>query len=106
MRTSTIAMSGAYERTLTLRSSASPARPTTSCPASWRSELIPSRSSASSSATTIRSWGVASLGMENLGASRTTVDPRDLQQVEHEVARILAETDQPVEVYAATLATI
>src|SRR5260221_7026384 len=31
---------------------------------------------------------------------------RDLQQVEHEVARILAETDQPVEAYAATLSAI
>src|SRR5258705_11022064 len=31
---------------------------------------------------------------------------RDLQQVEHEVARILAETDQPVEPYAATLSAI
>ena len=33
-------------------------------------------------------------------------DSRDLQRVEHAVARILAETDQPVEVYAAVLEAI
>lgn len=31
---------------------------------------------------------------------------RDLQRVEHAVARILAETDRPVEVYAAVLKAI
>ena len=35
-----------------------------------------------------------------------TADPTSLQRVEREVARILAETDAPVEVYAATLETI
>jgi PAS domain S-box-containing protein len=34
------------------------------------------------------------------------VDRRDLQSVEHAVARILAETEQPVEVYEATLNAI
>jgi PAS domain S-box-containing protein len=33
-------------------------------------------------------------------------DARDLQRVEHAVARILAETDRPVEVYASVLETI
>jgi PAS domain S-box-containing protein len=33
-------------------------------------------------------------------------DPHDLQRVEHQVARILAETERPVEVYAATLEAI
>jgi PAS domain S-box-containing protein len=33
-------------------------------------------------------------------------DERDLQLVQHEVARILAETEQPVEVYAATLEAV
>jgi PAS domain S-box-containing protein len=33
-------------------------------------------------------------------------DSRDLQRVEHAVSRILAESDQPVEVYAAVLETI
>ena len=33
-------------------------------------------------------------------------DPRDLQGVEHAVARILAETDRPVEVYAAVLEAV
>jgi len=37
---------------------------------------------------------------------RRRVEKRDLQQVEHEVARILAETEEPVEVYAAALAAI
>src|SRR5213080_2057318 len=44
--------------------------------------------------------------MKTLRARRPSVDKRDLQQVEHEVARILAETEQPVEVYAAALAAI
>ena len=33
-------------------------------------------------------------------------DAPSLQRVEHEVARILAETERPVEVYAATLDVI
>src|SRR5205823_2342848 len=33
-------------------------------------------------------------------------DSRELQRVEHAVARILAETDRPVEVYAAVLETV
>ena len=57
MRTSTIATSGVYERTLSSRSSASPERPTTSWPASSSSDAMPSRSSALSSATTIRRRG-------------------------------------------------
>jgi PAS domain S-box-containing protein len=44
--------------------------------------------------------------MRTFRARRPTGDPRGLQQVEHEVARILAETDQPVEVYAAALEAI
>ena len=40
-------------------------------------------------------------------ADRGTVAPvRDLRRVEHSVARILAETDRPVEVYEATLEAI
>jgi PAS domain S-box-containing protein len=39
-------------------------------------------------------------------ASEQLVDSRGLQRVEHAVARILAETDRPVEVYAAVLETI
>src|SRR5437899_1093500 len=44
--------------------------------------------------------------MKSFRARRTSVEMRDLQQVEHEVARILAETEGPVEAYAATLAAI
>src|SRR6266699_1079769 len=40
------------------------------------------------------------------GDQRPAGDTRSLQQVEHEVALILAETDQPVEAYSATLAAI
>jgi PAS domain S-box-containing protein len=39
-------------------------------------------------------------------ASEQLVDSRGLQRVEHAVARILAETDRPVEVYSAVLETI
>src|SRR5215210_1497986 len=119
IRTSTIAMSGRYERTLSSSSRASRARPTTVWPASWSSEAIPSRSSASSSATTTRSVpgaescsallaGVRSLeAMSESEANRGTVaDARDLRRVEHAVARILAETERPVEVYARTLEAI
>jgi hypothetical protein len=35
-----------------------------------------------------------------------TVDAQILQRVEHEVAQILAETEAPVEVYAASLEAI
>jgi PAS domain S-box-containing protein len=38
--------------------------------------------------------------------SRELADPHDLQQVEHAVARILAELDRPVEVYRAVLERI
>ena len=79
---------------------------------------MPSRSSASSSATTTRravvapggglSAGVTSL--EVMGASETNrgpvTDARDLGRVEHAVARIVAETEQPVEVYDAALKAI
>ena len=37
------------------------------------------------------------------GTGRELADSRDLQRVEHAVARILAEMDSPVEVYAAVL---
>ena len=40
------------------------------------------------------------------GTGGQLADSRDLQHVEHAVARILAETDRPVEVYAAVLETI
>src|SRR5215475_5236181 len=40
------------------------------------------------------------------GASPRVADARDLQEVEHDVARILAETDRPVEAYAAVLEAI
>src|SRR5215217_3244650 len=40
------------------------------------------------------------------GAAVPFVDSGDLQRVEHAVARILAETDTPVEVYAAVLDAI
>src|SRR3954447_26944665 len=101
-----------------MRSSASWARPTTSCPASRSNDAIPSRSSASSSATTTRSpfaapgggpsAGVTSL--EVMGASGTNREPvtdaRDLGRVEHAVALIVAETERPVEVYDARLRAI
>src|SRR5262249_20770766 len=111
IRTSTIAMSGVYERTFRSRSSASTARPTTSWPASARSDAMPSRSSALSSATTTRSGrsppsvspaaGVASGALMSV-----LVDAHSLQRVEHDVAQILAEKEGPVEVYAAALETI
>jgi PAS domain S-box-containing protein len=45
--------------------------------------------------------------MSESGSNRGPVaDTPDLQRVEHAVARILAETDHPVEVYAATLEAI
>jgi len=40
------------------------------------------------------------------GASTRLADERDLQEVEHAVARILAETDRPVEAYEAVLESI
>jgi PAS domain S-box-containing protein len=40
------------------------------------------------------------------GTGAQFADARDLQRVEHAVARILAETDRPVEVYAAALEVI
>src|SRR5262245_53325674 len=111
MRTSTIAMSGAYERTLSRRSSASTARPTTSWPASTSSEAIPSRSSALSSATTTRSGRSApsvspAAGVASGVPMSVMVDAQSLQRVEHDVAQILAEKEGPVEVYAAALETI
>src|SRR6266511_650339 len=111
MRTSTIAMSGVYERTFRSRSSASTARPTTSWPASTSSEAIPSRSRALSSATTTRSVPTEpsvspSTGVASLVPMSVIVDAQILQRVEHEVAQILAETEVPVEVYAASLEAI
>src|SRR5215211_3869212 len=115
MRTSTMATSGVYERTFSSRVPASAARPTTSWPASWSSEAMPSRRSASSSATTTRScsdvsWsaGVTSpkAMAESVENRRQSEDVRDLQPVEHAVARILAQTDRPVEVYEAALHAI
>ena len=111
IRTSTIAMSGEYKRTFSRRSSASTARPTTSWPASTSSDAIPSRRSALSSATTTRSDRAApsvspSTGVASLVPMTVIVDARILQRVEHDVARILAETDVPVEVYLATLDSI
>jgi PAS domain S-box-containing protein len=44
--------------------------------------------------------------MSNLLSGRRRAGRRSLQQVEHEVARILAETDRPVEVYEAALEAI
>ena len=80
---------------------------------------MPSRSRASSSATTTRSdlgpaaglslsAGVVSLeAMTEFEAGRGSVaDARVLRRVEHAVARILAETERPVEVYEATLGAI
>src|SRR4029453_15337719 len=80
---------------------------------------MPSRSSASSSATTTRSTpeappgtsrsaGVRSLGaMSESAANRGPVaDAQDLRRVEHAVARILAETEGPCEVYEATRGVI
>src|SRR3954465_8099047 len=111
MRTSTIATFGAYERTLRSRSSASTARPTTSWPASVRSDAIPSRSSALSSATTTRRRGVApsvscASGVASAVAMEVIVDAQSLQRVEHDVAQILAQTEAPVEPYGATRAAI
>src|SRR5919201_639206 len=80
---------------------------------------MPSRNSASSSATTILSAcsdssgrsvcaGVTSLeAMTGSEANRGAVArPDELRRVEHAVARILAETERPVEVYAAALDAI
>ena len=76
---------------------------------------MPSRRSASSSATTTRSRPdvLGSAGVtspeamaESVENRRQIEDARDLQPVEHAVARILAQTDRPVEVYEATLHTI
>src|SRR6188472_3693155 len=111
MRTSTIAMSGVYERTLSRRSSASTARPTTSWPASARSEAMPSRSSALSSATTTRRRGGApsvssTSGVASAVPMKVIVDAQTLQRVEHDVAQILAQTEAPVEAYEATLDAI
>jgi PAS domain S-box-containing protein len=44
--------------------------------------------------------------MSESARNRGPADVRDLRHVEHAVARILAETDQPVEVYAAALEAI
>src|SRR5512132_2510215 len=80
---------------------------------------MPSRSSASSSATTTLSGLVASSG-RSLRAGVTSLEamsgfetnrgpvaqPRELRRVEHAVARILAETERPVEVYEAALEAI
>jgi PAS domain S-box-containing protein len=44
--------------------------------------------------------------MTDMKQSRGFADSRELQDVEHAVARILAETDRPVEVYAAVLEAI
>src|SRR5215208_903406 len=76
---------------------------------------MPSRRSASSSATTMRSASPASrpAGVtsaetmaESVQTRRHGTDGLDLQPVEHAVARILAQMDSPVEVYAATLQAI
>src|SRR5262245_33712577 len=78
---------------------------------------MPSRSSASSSATTTPSapapaWprcvgGTSLSAMRRSGEKRQLIaDVRDLRRVEHAVARILAETDRPVEAYEATLEAI
>src|SRR5215212_5525035 len=71
---------------------------------------MPSRRSALSSATTIRSGraGVASrVAMTNLQRTQKRfADTRDLQSLEHAVARILAETERPVEVYEAGLGAV
>src|ERR671910_846369 len=75
---------------------------------------MPSRSSASSSAMTTRSASDAarSAGVtspetmaESLGRGRRAAGG-DVPPVEHAVARILAQTDRPVEVYEATLEAI
>jgi PAS domain S-box-containing protein len=44
--------------------------------------------------------------METGGSGAAFADGRDLQRVEHAVARILAETDRPLEVYASVLEAI
>src|SRR5262245_24961979 len=121
MRTSTIATSGAYERTFTIRSSASPERPTTECPAPSSSDAMPSRSSALSSAMTMRSGRSVvtipipvaervrtaytdAMGVGGPGAR--SADGGGFHQVEHAVARILAENNEPVEVYPKVLQAI
>src|ERR671919_298012 len=121
MRTSTIATSGGAVRTSRISSSASPERPTTSCPASSRRDAMPSRRSALSSATTMRSGRsvvtipilvaetVQAAYTETMGVGGTgarSAAEGDVQRVEHAVARILAENDRPVEVYAAVLEAI
>src|SRR5215211_3174886 len=76
---------------------------------------MPSRSRASSSATTTRSGsgvsvcsGVTSSEAmaESAESRRQGADARDLRSVEHAVARILAQSDRPVEVYEAALQAI
>src|SRR4029450_2608660 len=94
-----------------MRSSASTARPTTSWPASVRSAAIPPRTRALSSATPTRSARTASslapsTGVASVVPMTVIVDSQRLQRVEHHVAQILAETEAPVEVYAATLEAI
>src|SRR5262249_6132661 len=82
---------------------------------SWSSDAMPSRRRASPSATTTRSTrrgsppssGVtSSRAMTGSGGNRLVADAHDLQRAEHAVARILAETDRPVEAYAAILDSI
>src|SRR3954468_22856172 len=111
IRTSAVAVSGEYGRTCSRRSSASTARPTTSCPASASKEAMPSRRSALSSATTTRRDRAAPsvsppTGVASALPMSVIVDAQVLQRVEHEVAQILAETEAPVEVYAAALEAI
>jgi PAS domain S-box-containing protein len=43
---------------------------------------------------------------ESGGSRRLTADAHDLQRAEHAVARILSETERPVEAYEATLAAV
>src|SRR5262245_43432890 len=109
-------MSGVAARTWARSSSASALRPTTRWPASSRSAEMPSRRRASSSATTTRSasalgssrsLGVPSAGVMSDSGNRDGPGANpDLERIQHEVARILAETESPVEVYAAVLETI
>src|SRR5262245_49672894 len=71
---------------------------------------MPSRSNASSSAMTTRSAAAMfsgrslSAGVASLVAM--SAEPDELRRVEHAVARILAETETPVEVYEAALEAI
>src|SRR5206468_840056 len=77
---------------------------------------MPSRSSALSSATTTlrlcpssegSALGIASLvAMTETSGRREVAEERDLRLVEYDVARILAETERPVEVYQRTLEAI